>query len=582
MKIYKRALTSFKDFLWAKRFYFVLCFWVFVSAISVAEIFLATQVIGYIESFIGTWVNNVNEIIFFSVIWWVTVLLAIVFQYIYRFNLVDKDILKFYVNNLNVTANKALHIPFWTYLHKKSWTVFKRLEKWREWFMSLFFFFYLNIVKDISGIIIITWIMFFVDWRMSLIILSWLPIAIFIGYFFNTKTLFLQNENNKKEDVVFWIISDSLSNFWLLKILTLEWSISRQFEQTENKLLKIQNNISKRWAIANVYISSVVAIMRIMSVIFWCYFIYNWSLTLAELFLFFTLIGWIYFPIWWIFGQIRQLQRWWSNLEEFYEEFEDTLEQEDLNTWKSLSAPEWNIEFKNINFWYSSEKQILKNISLTAKKWQKIALVGNTGAGKSTIVNLLLRFWDVDSWEILLDGININTLKKSSLRNHIWVVSQDNSLFNLSIEENLKFANPEVSEADLKDALQKAEADFVFTLKDWIKTVIGERGLKLSGWEKQRISIARLFLKNPEILLLDEATSALDNKTENLIQSSLDRLMQWKTSIIIAHRLSTIRHADIIYMLEDGEVVESGSYETLMSKKAKFFELANPDKLILW
>jgi len=145
-------------------------------------------------------------------------------------------------------------------------------------------------------------------------------------------------------------------------------------------------------------------------------------------------------------------------------------------------------------------------------------------------------------------------------------VSQDNSLFNLSIEENLRFANPKATKKDVKQALKKAEAHFVFELPEGIKTVIGERGLKLSGGEKQRISIARLFLKNPEILILDEATSALDNTTEKLIQRSLEKLMKGKTSIIIAHRLSTIQHADCIYVLENGQIVESGNYEELMKK----------------
>ena len=197
------------------------------------------------------------------------------------------------------------------------------------------------------------------------------------------------------------------------------------------------------------------------------------------------------------------------------------------------------------------------------------------------MVNLLLRFWDIDEGAIFLDGEDIRNIKKSSLRSHIGVVSQDNSLFNLSIEENLKFANPKATKKDIKQALINAEASFVFDLPKGIQTVIGERGLKLSGGEKQRISIARLFLKNPEILLLDEATSALDNVTEKKIEKALKKLMKGKTSIIIAHRLSTIQHVDTIFVLENGRVVEQGDYESLMKEQNKFYTLANPDKLIL-
>lgn len=192
--------------------------------------------------------------------------------------------------------------------------------------------------------------------------------------------------------------------------------------------------------------------------------------------------------------------------------------------------------------------------------------MGNTGAGKSTIVNLLFRFWEPNSGKILLDGQDISTLKKSDLRAHIGMVSQDNSLFNLSIRENLLFAKPDATEEELKIALEKSSANFVFSLENGLETVIGERGLKLSGGEKQRLSIARLFLQNPEIIILDEATSALDNKTEKNIQKSLDTLLEGKTAIIIAHRLSTIQNVDTIFMIENGKIIESGSYDELVKK----------------
>lgn len=312
------------------------------------------------------------------------------------------------------------------------------------------------------------------------------------------------------------------------------------------------------------------------------YFIKEWSLTLAELFIIFTYIWWIYFPLWTIFRDLRNSLKQLTEVERMYSVLGSLQKDIQDDRWFKINKVQGNISFQNVSFGYLENQKILKHINFEIKKGQKIALVGNTGAGKSTIVNLLLRFWDISQGEILLDGENINSLSKSSLRSHIGVVSQDNSLFNLTIEENLKFANAKATKSEMEWALKNAQADFVFDLPQGIKTVIGERWLKLSGGEKQRISLARLFLKNPEILILDEATSALDNTTEKKVDAALKQLMKGKTSIIIAHRLSTIQHADVIYMLEHGKIVESWNYNELMEKKGKFYHLANPDKLILW
>ena len=192
-----------------------------------------------------------------------------------------------------------------------------------------------------------------------------------------------------------------------------------------------------------------------------------------------------------------------------------------------------------------------------------------------------MKLWDNKSWEILIDSKNILKISKNSIRKHIWVVNQDVSLFNDTLRQNMLYAKKDASEKEIFEALEKAEAHFVKKMKDWLDTVIWERWMKLSWWEKQRIAIARLFLKNPKILILDEATSALDNKTEKLVQKALEKLMKGKTSIVIAHRLSTIQNADKIFFLENWEIKESGTYEELIDKNGKFAELANPKNLII-
>ncbi|MDA8897102.1 ABC transporter ATP-binding protein/permease [Acidimicrobiia bacterium] len=224
-----------------------------------------------------------------------------------------------------------------------------------------------------------------------------------------------------------------------------------------------------------------------------------------------------------------------------------------------------SITLKEINFSYVENFPVLNNVSLEIQKGSTTAIVGSTGSGKSTLIKLLLRLYDVDSGEILIDEINIKDLDVHSLRKHIGLVSQDIFLFEGTVFDNIAYGNLEASDGEIWNAAKLSESDdFINLLPDKKDTVVGERGQKLSGGQRQRISIARAILKNPKILILDEATSAVDNETEAAIQRSLDTLKEGRTVIAIAHRLSTIRNADIIYVLEKGEIVESGSHDELV------------------
>ena len=224
------------------------------------------------------------------------------------------------------------------------------------------------------------------------------------------------------------------------------------------------------------------------------------------------------------------------------------------------------IEFKNVCFEYNAGVPVLKNINLSVKKGETVAFVGNSGGGKTTIVNLLPRFYDIKSGSIQIDGVDIRNFSLKSLRQNIAVVFQDNFLFSGSIRENILLGNEYATEEDLKKALKMAFLDeFVSTIKDGLETYIGERGILLSGGQKQRVAIARAFLKDAPIVILDEATSALDNKSEAIVQKAIDNLMQSKTVFVIAHRLSTVQNADKIVVINEGKVIESGNHEELLS-----------------
>jgi ABC-type multidrug transport system fused ATPase/permease subunit len=225
-----------------------------------------------------------------------------------------------------------------------------------------------------------------------------------------------------------------------------------------------------------------------------------------------------------------------------------------------------DVRFQNVSFSYSEDLPVLHHISLHAQSGETVALVGHTGAGKSTIVQLLTRFYEYDSGEILIDGKPIRDFSKSALRSAVGMVTQESFLFNGSIRDNLRLGKPGATDAELWEALDSANArSFIERLPEGLATMVGERGVKLSVGEKQRVSIARALLKDPPILILDEATASVDTQTERLIQEALDRLMTARTSFVIAHRLSTVRHADQILVLDRGRIVERGRHEQLLA-----------------
>lgn len=295
------------------------------------------------------------------------------------------------------------------------------------------------------------------------------------------------------------------------------------------------------------------------------YMIVKGTITSGNFVSFITALIMLYTPIKLLGNNAKNMQNALLALERVIKQLEAQPAIKTKPNAKVLSGMEDSIEFKNVNFEYRKNKPVLKNVSFTVKKGETFALVGNSGGGKSTIVNLIPRFYDIKSGNVMIDGVDVRDITLESLRDNISIVFQDNFLFSGTIRENIMLGNLNATEEELKEALKDSYLeDFVNSLEKGLETNIGERGVLLSGGQKQRIGIARAFLKNAPILILDEATSALDNEAEKIVQQAIENLMKDRTVFVIAHRLTTVQNADRIAVIKNGELVELGNHNELV------------------
>lgn len=302
---------------------------------------------------------------------------------------------------------------------------------------------------------------------------------------------------------------------------------------------------------------------------------YHHKLDAADLLAFMMFINYIFDPIQRLVSFMEQFQQGAASFERFVEIMDIDPEIQDRKNARSLKHWDGDITIEKVTFRYpGTDKDVLKEVSLQIPANKRIALVGESGAGKSTLVSLIPRFYEVDKGAILFNNQNILDLKQSFIRQNIGIVQQNVFLFDSTIKDNILYGNPYASDEELIMASQKANIyDFIMSLPDGFETLVGERGVKLSGGQKQRIAIARVFLKNPPLLIFDEATSSLDNESEAFIHDSMLELSQNRTTLIIAHRLSTVKSADLIYVMQNGEITEQGTHDDLMNKQGYYFQL---------
>ena len=368
-------------------------------------------------------------------------------------------------------------------------------------------------------------------------------------------------------------IENSIGGIRVSKIFTAEERENKRFNERNNELINARKvsmwYVSKFHTILTFIMDMLYLLALTSGIIFYFY----GKISAPDLTAFILYIVMMINPIKQFQTLFEEIQNGLTGIKRFNEIMAIKPEQGFSNTLKISSIE--SVEFKNVYFKYpKTEKYVLKNFSYTFLKGKTVAIVGESGGGKTTLTSLILRFYDVESGEILVNGINVKDISLKSLRENVSVVQQDIFLFDGTIKENIEFSKENATNQEILDSVEKADlTKFISSLPDGLETEVGERGVKLSGGQKQKISIARAFLKNPNFLILDEATSSLDRFSEIEIQSSLECLSKGRTNVIIAHRLSTISNADEILVISGNELAERGTHEQLMDKKGIYFNL---------
>jgi len=371
-------------------------------------------------------------------------------------------------------------------------------------------------------------------------------------------------------------ILDSLAGIRVVQSFANEALERKKFNESNQQFLRSKMRSYMAMGNYHAWNSLFQGLLYIVVVVAGGYFVAQGTLKLTDLAIYVLYINIYVNPIEVLINFTEQFQKGYSGFKRVVEVLDTQPEIVNRPGAKPLTNVRGDIEYRNVSFRYDEDTNVLENINLTIKAGQKIALVGPSGAGKTTLCSLLPRFYEVTSGAITIDGHDIRDVTLESLRNAIGIVQQDVYLFDGTIRDNIAYGKPDATEEEIIEAAKNANIhDFIMSLENGYDTYVGERGVRLSGGQKQRISIARVFLKNPPILILDEATSALDNESERYIQRSLDRLAENRTTIVIAHRLSTIRNADEIIVITDEGIKERGTHQELLEKNGLYAHYYN-------
>lgn len=441
----------------------------------------------------------------------------------------------------------------------------------------------MNLWLDIATIFFSVAIMYTMDAKLTIVSLIMLPFYVFsIKYFFGRLRGYTRIRSQALADLQSHL-HERVQGMPVIKSFAIEdYEQERFSKQNKNFLDKALQHTgwnAKSFAVVN----TITDIAPLLVIGYAGYEVINGNLTLGTMVAFIGFIDRLYNPLRRLVNSSTTMTQTLASMDRVFELVDEKYDIDDKQEAVELKQVAGGITFDNVSFAYAeNEQDVLKNIHLDVNAGETIALVGMSGGGKSSLISLIPRFYDVSKGSILIDGKDIRDFKVRSLRDKIGMVLQDNILFSESVKANILMGKPDATDEEVIEAAKAANAhEFIMNLTEGYDTKVGERGVKLSGGQKQRVAIARVFLKNPPLLILDEATSALDLESEHLIQEALEKLAKERTTFIVAHRLSTITHANRIVLIDQGEIAEIGTHDELMKLQGRYYQLFQVQQLNL-
>ncbi len=538
---------------------------IWAALVSLALPIYYSQIIDIITN--STWIEK-------SIV--VTSLLSVLFLILLLeiWSVLSWRIVWFSIIPMEISNMKKIFTECFEYLHKHSyrffannfsWSLVKRLNKLAYSYENVADIFVFDILQLVISFPFIIIVIFNKNWVIWVIFSVFTLVYGILQYIFYKMNIPYEIESNKHDSKITWELADTITNnFNILTFTSLKREIHR-FTNTLDAWWKITRKTWTRGEWIRLISDIMLVSFEILVIYFsiklrWKSLISAWTIVLIQAYIFKIFDQ--MFTLWYLFKRLNRSV--WESIEmlDILDEGHEIVDK----TQEKLKVKNWKIEFKNVYFEYNEWNKIFQWLNLKIKQWERVALVWHSGSWKTTITKLLLRLFDIQWWEILIDGQNISNVTQQSLRSNISMVPQDPILFHRSLKENMYYANPGASDEEIIAASKMARChDFISWLKDGYNTLVWERWIKLSGWERQRVAIARIILENKRILVLDEATSSLDSESEQLIQEALDIAMKNKTVIVVAHRLSTIMKMDRIVVMEDWKIIESWSHKELLA-----------------